>query len=62
MASSGYNTCTKRNNSRRPQVRAVEDRDAFPDIDVLPHVGHDYDTNGHTRKHPFVFAVGGGAC
>ena len=40
-------------------VRAVEDRDAFPDIDVLPSVGHDYDTNGHSRKHPFVFAVGG---
>jgi polygalacturonase len=26
---------------------------------LKPSVGHDYDTNGHSRYHPFVFAVGG---
>ncbi len=40
-------------------MRAVEDKSKFPVIDVLPSVGHDYDTNGPTRYHPFVFAVDG---
>ena len=40
-------------------MRAVEDRKAFPKIGVLPSVGHDYDTNGQARYHPFVFAVDG---
>lgn len=37
----------------------VEDKTKFPVIDVLPSVGHDYDTDGPTRFHPFVFAVDG---
>ena len=40
-------------------MRAVEDRAAFPKIDVLPSVGHDYDTNGKDRYQPFVYAVDG---
>jgi len=40
-------------------MRAVEDKSKFPIIDILPSVGHDYDTNGHSRYHPFVYAVGG---
>jgi polygalacturonase len=40
-------------------MRAVEDRDAFPKIGILPSVGHDYDTNSQCRRMPFVFAVGG---
>jgi polygalacturonase len=40
-------------------MRAVEDKSKFPVIDVLPSVGHDYDTNGPSRYHPFVFAVDG---
>ena len=40
-------------------MRALEDRDAFPKIAVLPSVGHDYDTNGPARYQPFVFACGG---
>lgn len=40
-------------------MRAVENRSAFPKIGILPSVGHDYDTNGQCRRHPFVFAVGG---
>jgi hypothetical protein len=40
-------------------MRAVEDREAFPIIGVLPSVGHDYDTNGPARYQSFVFAVGG---
>ena len=39
-------------------MRALTDREAFPKIDVLPSVGHDYDTGGACRRHPFVFAVG----
>lgn len=39
-------------------MRAVMNRSAFPKIAVLPSVGHDYDTNGPCRRHPFVFAVG----
>ena len=40
-------------------MRAVEDRDKFPKIGILPSVGHDYDTNSQCRRMPFVFAVGG---
>ena len=40
-------------------MRAVADRTKFPVIDILPSVGHDYDTGGHARYHPFVYAVGG---
>ena len=35
-------------------MRAVADRSKFPKIAVLPSVGHDYDTNGPVRYHPFV--------
>lgn len=40
-------------------MRAVEDREKFPKIGILPSVGHDYDTNSQCRRMPFVFAVGG---
>ena len=37
-------------------MRAVPNRSAFPKIGVLPSVGHDYDTNGPCRRHPFIFS------
>ena len=37
-------------------MRAVPNRSAFPKIGVLPSVGHDYDTNGRCRRHPFIFS------
>lgn len=40
-------------------MRAMEDRSLFPVIDVLPSVGHDYDTNGPSRYQPFVSAFSG---
>ena len=40
-------------------MRAMEDRSLFPIIEVLPSVGHDYDTNGPARYQPFVSAFGG---
>ena len=40
-------------------MRAVQDRALFPLVSVLPSVGHDYDTNGQARYHPFVYAVDG---
>jgi len=40
-------------------MRAVEDKSKFPVVGILPHVGHDYETNGQSRFHPFVYAVGG---
>lgn len=40
-------------------MRAIQNRSLFPKIGILPSVGHDYDTNGQCRRHPFIFAVGG---
>lgn len=39
-------------------MRAIQNRSVFPKVAILPSVGHDYDTNGPCRRHPFVWVHG----